>query len=165
MIDHMTHYDLPLLWYYIDQVACQGQGRHYSPPLLRMQAVLQTILNQMIFQDHEVDGCQLQLIQVMIRIALLQGVILIEDQSMLLCWSSHINHKQPAYQERYSKKGKLEAETEVFKRVGIANLIGWSIAHQETQLIVLHIALHTVNVKLAVQIQLRCIGTHRYRCK
>ena len=115
-------------------------------------AILQTILNQMVFQDHEVDQCQLQLIPVMIRIALLQGVILIEDHSMLLCWNSHINHQQPAYQERYFQKGKLEAETEVFKRIGIANLIGWSIAHQETQLIVLHVVLHTVNVKLAVQI-------------
>lgn len=50
---------------------------------------------------------------------------------------------QPAYQERYFQKGKLKAEIEAFKGIGIASLIGWSIAHQETQLIVLHVALHT----------------------
>lgn len=71
---------------------------------------------------------------------------------MLLYWSSRINPQWQVCLVRYFQNEKLEAEIEVSKRVGIASLIGWSIAHQETRLTVLLVGLPTASVKSAVQI-------------
>jgi hypothetical protein len=82
----------------------------------------------------------------------LMNVILVEDHNMLLYWSSHINPQWQLCQVKYSQNGKLEAEIGVSKRDGIASLIGWNIAHQETLLTVLLVGLHIASVKLAVLI-------------